>query len=142
MSGGCVGEAIELGASGSRTGRAVISRSMRFRQSASELRLSFFERVWVFGLSTRRVSMLSLLAENVPFPLCGSIVGEPTVICRRWGSRSIRHGDIRSHAFQRYHRKGELFQRGLMMEVGWGGVENAPVSDMLTQRASMGQSTV
>jgi hypothetical protein len=51
MSGGCVGEAIELGASGSRTGRAVISRSKRFRQSISELRLSFFERAWVFELS-------------------------------------------------------------------------------------------
>jgi hypothetical protein len=139
MSGGCVGEAIELGASGSRTGRAVISRSNRFRQSISEFRLSFFERAWVFVLSTRRVSMLSLLAKNVPFPRCSSIVGEHTVICRRWGSRSIRHGDIRSHAF---HRKGELLQRGLTMEVGRGGVENAPVSEMLTQRASTGQNTI
>ena len=53
MSGGCVGEAIALGASGSRTGRAVKSRSRRFRQSISELRLSFFETVSMLEVSVR-----------------------------------------------------------------------------------------
>lgn len=66
MSGGCVGEAIELGASGSRTGRAVKSRSRRFRQSMSELRSRFFEIDWVFGQSTRRVSILLSPAGSRP----------------------------------------------------------------------------
>ena len=59
MSGDCVGEAIELGASGSRSGRAVISRSKSVRQSIPELRLSFSERYWVFEFSAMRVRMLS-----------------------------------------------------------------------------------